>query len=388
MKEDNCGFKYPFVNHDVCIECGLCLKVCPELNEPALNAPKQVYALSNKDKGIQTTTSSAGFSTVLSTKIVNEGGIVYGCCQENFEIVGHIRIDNIADLNLIKNSKYVHSDIRDSYRNAKKDLDKRRTVLFTGTPCQIAGLLCYLRKSYSNLITLDVVCHGVPPMKMLKEQVRSYSETKNIPAEDIRVSYRWKQQHRFKPIDIKFGLRTEVRRNGKFKIVKEENDNVNPYMRCFQTGISLRENCLNCHYAQEKRVSDLTAADFWGIGHEVSSSMIDNYGVTLLLINTDRGLSLFEQIQKNFDIETHTLNEAKIRNRCLTQPFPRLKERDRFLELYEKEGLYAATFATDPVYRYESRPIIRLMRSTKYTNLALRAVNKLLRITKGLYEKK
>lgn len=382
MQEDKYGFIYPVVDAVTCIRCGLCLKVCPELTPPVFHMPKNVYALSNKDFYTQLTTSSAGFSSTLSAYVINNDGVVYGCSQENFENVCHIRVDNIDDLEKLKSSKYVHSDISNTYQAAKQDLDRGITVLFTGTPCQIAGLLGFLRKPYNNLITMDVICHGVPPMKMLKEQVRAYSKTKNVPAKDIRVSYRWKESRHSKPTIVKFGLMTEICKDGKFNVVKKENDNINPYMRCFQTGISLRENCLQCPYARTERISDFTAADFWGIGQEVKSELIDNNGVTLLLTNTEKGEQLFKKIKNNFIIEEHTIEEAKIRNRCLTQPFPRLKERDRFLEIYSRNGLYAAVYATDSVYRHEIKPIVRLMRSSKYTNFILRGVNKLIRIAR------
>ena len=196
MQEDEYGYKYPLVDYDKCIKCGLCLKVCPELNSYTLNSPQKVLAVVAKDKEIVKTTASGGFATLLSEKIIDEGGVVYGCSETNFETIGHIRVDNQKDLCKLKNSKYVHSDIRLTYREAKKDLDIGRKVLFTGTPCQISGLLGFLRKQYDNLITMDLVCHGVPPMKMLKEQVLSYPEIQNVPHEDIFVKFRWKTYSR------------------------------------------------------------------------------------------------------------------------------------------------------------------------------------------------
>ncbi len=380
MKEDECGYRYPFVDLNKCIECGLCLKVCPELNSYDLNAPKNVYAVTSKDKLIVKTAASGGFSSVLANYIISRGGVVYGCFEENFEKIGHVRIDNINDLNKIKNSKYVHSDIRLTYREAKADLNKGKEVLFSGTPCQISGLLGFLRKPYDNLLTLDLVCHGVPPMKMLREQVRSYPEVRDIPSEDIIVDFRWKENIRSGCGSIRYGLRTAIRSGMQMRVIRKENDTVNSYMRCFQTGISLRENCLHCPYARRERISDITAADFWGLGRDIDSDMFDLDGVSLVLVNSIKGTHYFNRIKDAFNIQERTFEEAKFRNRCLSQPFERLKERDKFLRLCREKGLITAAKATDPVHRFESNAIIKFLRTNRIGNFGVNFFLKTLRL--------
>jgi len=380
MKEDECGYRYPFVDHNKCIKCGLCLKVCPELNSYDLNAPKNVYAVTSKDKLIIKTAASGGFSSVLANYIISRGGVVYGCSEENFEKIGHVRIDNINNLNKIKNSKYVHSDIRLTYREAKADLNKGKVVLFSGTPCQISGLLGFLRKPYNNLLTLDLVCHGVPPMKMLREQVRSYPEVRDIPSEDIIVDFRWKEKIRNGCFRIRYGLRTAIRNGMQMRVIRKENDTVNSYMRCFQTGISLRENCLHCPYARKERVSDITAADFWGLGRDIDSDMFDLDGVSLVLVNSIKGTHYFNRIKDAFNIQERTFEEAKLKNRCLSQPFERLKERDNFLRLCQEKGLITAAKATDPVHCFESNTIIKFLRTNRISNFGVRLLSKTLRL--------
>ncbi|WP_289770358.1 Coenzyme F420 hydrogenase/dehydrogenase, beta subunit C-terminal domain [uncultured Duncaniella sp.] len=380
MNEDECGYKYPSVDYNKCIRCGLCIKVCPELNSYDLNTPINVYAVVSKDKSVIQTTASGGFSSVLVNHIISHGGVVYGCSENNFEDIGHIRIDKINALNKIKNSKYVHSDIRLAYREAKYDLDNGINVLFTGTPCQISGLLCFLRRPYDNLLTMDLVCHGVPPMKMLREQVLSYPEIKDVPYGDVFVDFRWKEEIRSGCFRIHFGLRTVIRSGEHMREVRKENDIVNSYMRCFQTGISLRENCLRCPYARKERVSDITAADFWGLGRDIDSDMLDLDGVSLILVNTTKGTHYFNEVRDAFNVQERTFEEAKLHNRCLSQPFERLKTRDKFLNICRGKGLITAAKATDPVHRFESNVIIQYLRKYRISNFVVRCLSKGLRL--------
>lgn len=381
MKEDKCGYKYPIVDINKCIKCGLCINVCPEINGYSLHSPINVFAAVAKEKSTLHTAASGGFSSILSGYIISQGGVVYGCCEDDYENIGHIRVDNIADLNRIKNSKYVHSDIRLTYREAKEDLNSRRKVLFTGTSCQISGLLGFLRKPYDNLLTMDLICHGVPPMKMLKEQVMSYSEIKNVSPKDIFVDFRWKEDTRNGCGKIRFGLRTTIRNGDQLKVIHKENDIINPYMRCFQTGISLRENCLRCPYARKERISDLTAADFWGLGRDFPSDMFDLDGVSLILVSTEKGEKAFAEIKELLEIQKRTFDEAKLRNRCLSKPFERHKERDKFLKIYQKKGLIAAAKVVDPIHKFESNQIIQFARKSRISNFGVRIISKVLKIS-------
>lgn len=380
MRPDECGYVYPHIDQQICIDCGLCDKVCPEFRDKSFNDPQSVYALVGKDKEFHQESASGGFATILGREIVRQGGVVYGCSEKNFYTIRHIRVEKEKDLSLLRNSKYVHSDIKRTYEEAKNDLKKKRKVLFTGTPCQIAGLYGYLGKRYDNLLTMDLVCHGVPPMRMLKEQVLSYPEIKGICPEDIWVDFRWKiQSGSYK--GIHYGLRTAVRNgDGSYKVLREEDDIINAYMRCFQTGISLREHCFQCPYTVKKRISDITAADFWGIGSVVSSSMYDQRGVSLILLNTDNGILHFDSVKKYFEIERHSFEEAALSNRCLSAPLARLSQRDEFLRIYRKKGLFAAAKATDPRHRFESMKLVRFLRGNRILNFGLRLVGKIIRV--------
>lgn len=151
-------------------------------------------------------------------------------------------------------------------------------------------------------------------------------------------------------------------------------------MRCFQTGISLRENCLRCPYARKERVADITAADFWGLGRDINSEMLDLNGVSLILVNTSKGIHYFNEIKDAFAIQERTFEEAKLHNRCLSQPFERLKERDKFLKLCRENGMMTAAKAIDSVHRFESNAIIQRLRKNRISNFGVRCLSKGLRL--------
>lgn len=166
LKEDEEGFLYPIVNKDECIDCGLCEKVCPVINQNERHNPIKVLAAKNKDENIRLKSSSGGIFTLLAESILDENGIVFGACFNDKWEVTHGYTETKEGLSAFRGAKYVQSKIGDSYKQAKVFLKQNRKVLFSGTPCQIAGLKRYLRKEYDNLFTVDVICHGVPSPKV------------------------------------------------------------------------------------------------------------------------------------------------------------------------------------------------------------------------------
>ena len=297
MVENDKGFKQPEINKKKCINCGLCKKVCPIINNRYLDYKIQTYALKNKNLEERKNSSSGGAFILLAKYILNKNGIVYGAAfDENFN-VKHMRVDKTEDIQNLMASKYVQSEIGNSYLNAKKDLEAGKYVLFTGTPCQIEGLNTFLRKDYDNLYTQDIVCHGVPSPKVWNKykEYRLKKDKEKIE----KISFRNKDNG-WNNYNIKF-----IYKNSKFKI----NHNDDKYMNAFLRNTILRDSCYNCKFKNKKRNSDITLADYWGI-ENINPDFYDEYGVSLITINSEKGRKLFNNIkERSVYIETD-LDEA------------------------------------------------------------------------------
>jgi len=311
MQEDKRGFIKPKIDQTTCIDCGLCVKICPVNNKLKLEEPKKVYAGWSNEIKEQELSSSGGLATEISRQVLKHGGIVYGASFKDNCTVEHIRIEHANQLEEIRGSKYVQSNIGKTYKECKKDLLDKFQVLFIGTPCQIAGLKNYLRKPYSNLLTIDIICHGVPSQKMLKEFV--YSKTKILSP--IQVSFRSSGQ---------FPYLFAIKSNNKilYKSILFSNDNIyNSYYDAFLRCISFRNSCYSCPYAKKERVGDLTLGDFWGLGDEIPfNENRKNKGVSLVLINSEKGLLFIKKYEDAFALFERTIQEAIKKNAQLRKP--------------------------------------------------------------------
>lgn len=298
MKVDEDGFWYPAVNKEKCIECGLCEKRCPILNDMSIENTPQAYACYNKDEKIRKESSSGGIFTLLASYIIENGGIVYGAAfNQNFE-VEHIEVTNKQDLSKLRGSKYVQSKLGNTYSKIKEHLNQNKLVYFSGTPCQIDGLLCFLNKKYDNLICQDIVCHGVPSPKIWKHYLKKFDLEKNA-----KISFR----------DKSTGWDTysfSIKQNSNsFKELSSQNE----YMKVFLKDLCLRPSCYDCHSKSLHRNSDITLADFWGI-KEVCPEMYDNKGTSLVFINSVKGKKIFNKILKDIKYQEVNINEASKHN--------------------------------------------------------------------------
>lgn len=351
FEEDVEGFRYPLVDKSKCINCGLCDKVCPVLNHAEEQVPLKVYAAKNKIESELLSSSSGGLFIVIAKKVISEGGVVFGAKFDDDWNVVHAFVETEEGIRAFMTSKYVQSRIGNTYCEAKKFLKSGRKVLFSGTPCQIAGLKRYLRRDYDNLLTVDIICHGVPsPMVWrryldgIKQNARQGENSVSSPLSRI-VSERDTASHEADIIGISFRDKRLGWKKFSFvlTLVKASADGKqntvsfshihsrNPYMRLFLKNLILRPSCYYCPVKSGKSHSDLTIADFWKI-EKIHPECDDNRGVGLLLVNTSKGN---RAIDKNLLYMKESSVEAlMVSNPVFAQPIREPLKRSKCFQLF------------------------------------------------------
>lgn len=323
--EEQDGFKYPKIDEEKCIKCGLCKKVCPVINKLSENQYKiSVYASINKEKDIRLKSSSGGIFTLIAKYIIDNKGVVFGAkFNEKLEVI-HDYIEKEEDIELFRRSKYVQSNIGDTYKKAKKILMQGRKVLFTGTPCQIEGLLGYLGREYENLYTQDIICHGVPSPKVWRKYIEYKKKEKgeyplevNFRRKDILGWSNFQVNYKYSKLDENFHHDEDI------------------YMKLFLNNLDLRESCYNCSFKKKNRKSDITIADFWGINNFLPK-LNDELGVSAVIINTKKGQEIFENIKKYMKYEKTDLNNVILDNSCMIESVKYNERRKDFFEKLEK----------------------------------------------------
>ena len=298
LEEDNEGFLYPIVDKENCIDCGLCEKVCLVLHQGEPCKPLKAYAAKNKNEEIRRQSSSGGIFTLLAEQVIQEGGVVFGArFDENWE-VKHDFTETVEGLAAFRGSKYVQSRMEDNYRKAEVFLKQERKVLFSGTPCQIAGLKHYLRKEYENLLTVDFICHGVPSpgvwRKYLKETVARMCDKNSVSTDPISmedahvesISFRDKSSG-WKKYSFALTLSATSRSGVKNTVSLCEVFPQNTFMKGFLADLYLRPSCYACAAKCGKSGSDMTVGDLWGAPSIIGNDD-DDKGTSLVLINKDR----------------------------------------------------------------------------------------------------
>lgn len=322
MKKDQEGFRYPEVDIVNCIKCEKCIEVCPIINKLIVKNDPKAYACINNDETTRMKSSSGGIFTLFAEQIIDTGGIVFGAAFDKMHCLKHIYVENKKDLELLRGSKYVQSQIEDSYIQAKHFLDYGKEVLFSGTPCQVAGLKSFLKNPYNNLTTIDLICHGVPSPDVWSEYIllretRSGSQVKKISFR--RKEQGWKQYH------VSF-----VFKNNEEYLEKFKND---LYMRAFLKDVCLRPSCYACEFKTLNRQSDITLGDFWGI-QNLCPEMDDDKGTSLIFVNSELGKATFERLQSKMQYQEVKMNEAvKYNLSAIKSVLPNLNRDNFFSDL-------------------------------------------------------
>lgn len=281
----------------------------------------RTYAVKHKDYNVRMASRSGGFFTAISDKILQDGGIVYGCVMENNTTAVHIRADNKNDRNKMRGSKYIQSEVRDAFQKVHDDLEAGKWVLLSGTSCQVAGLKAFLKRDYANLLTVDIVCHGVPS-PLVWNQYLHWQEEKN-GNKVIGVDFRNKKD---------FGWASHVEslylENG-----KQVNSDI--FKTLFYGHTILRPACYQCPYKDIIHPGDITIADYWGVA-KAAPEFDDDKGVSLVLINNSKGQVLFDSVADQVEtVETRIEDSMQT---PLRAPFPKPSNRERFWQELRKFG--------------------------------------------------
>ena len=334
MKEDEYGFIYPDIDEQKCIDCGSCKRACSLQTEASLKTPTEGYAVYNTDTEMLMQSSSGGAFSALASEVLKSGGVVYGAAWEREDhqlVVRHIGICDVSDLKKLQGSKYVQSDMGDVFRQVKKMLQADRKVLFSGTPCQVAGLYQFLKKDYDNLYTVDVICHGVPNGRMFND----YLQTNSINAD--KLSFRDKKKG-WEDFYIHYFSKQKS---------KHIHWRVSSFYNYFINMKIFRESCYSCRYAGRKRVSDLTIGDYWGIRQSHPELLKEEEwhrgiynGISCVLVNTEKGKKLLEKSEKIVK-RSSSVELVSRHNGQLNRPSKYPADRDEILELYRTKGYRA-----------------------------------------------
>lgn len=327
------GFYYPEIDQAICVDCGKCNRVCPNVNPVIKNNPidGKAWAVFNKNKQVRDKSSSGGVFSVLAGEIIKRRGVVYGAEWHVDLSVRITRAADSSDLEKFRGSKYVQSLTADSFKYVKKDLENGKWVLYSGISCQIAGLLNYLGAEYERLITCEVICHGGASPAAFQEHLLYMEE--NQQSKVVAVNFRCKTKEGCQNLDYLF-------QNGNHLPFRNPMEDL--YYRGFQNGKLLRESCFSCAYVGRERAGDILIGDFWGLKRDEVEYPDELSYPSLVLVNTRKGMGLWQDVKEGLYIFERPLKEAYDGNLSFKRCIPRSIWRNRFFKEFEKNGYRSA----------------------------------------------
>lgn len=334
------GFIYPEIDINMCIDCGMCKKVCAFQSATELRKPLKVLGAAEKSMDIKNS-ASGGIATILADEIISQGGVVFGAsfAEKDGQIsVKHIPVKSKKDLLKLKGSKYVQSDMLDVFENIQILLNNGEKAIFIGTPCQTDAVRAFLRKDYDTLILVDIICHGVPNIDFFQNYLDYLGKTRGGRIKDFK----------FRDKYAGWGLNASVIYDVDGREYKEFIDaSESSYYTMFLSAEIYRQNCYNCKYACNKRCGDITLGDFWGVEKEHKEELAENEeihiqdGFSVVLLNSQKGMDLWEECSKKTFYFESTFEKASNYNQQLCRPSKMGKNRLKIFAKY-KEGGYEA----------------------------------------------
>lgn len=320
------GFRYPQIDKDACVNCGLCEKVCPIDKALEVSDEQKAYAAVHKDDEVLAKSTSGGAFTAIADAIFAQGGIVYGAAMRDGMQVKHIRTSGKDDFEGLRSSKYLQSDTGTTYQMVEQDLKQGKTVLYSGTPCQIDGLKNFLRKDYENLYTADIVCHGVGSQAYF-DKYMDYARERYGKIKALR--FRSKE---YAGWSCGGGVVVVVDSSDCLKKIPYR-DFDNYYYSYFLSGDIYRKSCYSCKYANTNRVGDFTLGDYWGV-EALNLPLQTENGCSLLLVNNQHAMQLLDEIESLDRVET-TVEQAAHCNKQLNAPSKLMDSRQNRIGEYE-----------------------------------------------------
>ena len=333
MTTDQDGFYVPeILDADACINCALCSKVCPFENPKSNTATNLFYAAFTNDDNTISRCSSGGIFPELAKWFLDKGGKVYGAYLDENHKLFHIGIDKKSDLIKLQGSKYLQSDIKQTYQECKDELNKNRIVLYTGTPCQIQGLKRFLGKEFDNLYTLDVVCHGVPSPSVFEAYVK-FLEKKHC-AKLVDINFRDKKRNGWS-ITLRYTMEFSSGKRKDYYLISK----LSEYFMAFLSGAISRESCYQCPFSSLERPGDITLGDFWGY-QATRPELRHDAGLSLLLVNSQKGHHLIECCKEK-GVTLNSVTEDSVKrseNKNLYYPTVRPIIRNKVYEELSQKG--------------------------------------------------
>ncbi len=327
---DKLGHTQPRIDTATCVDCEACVKACPEMSVVDKKASTKVLASWDKDDASREKSSSGGLATALSNKVIEEGGVVYGCAFVQPFAFEHIRCSTMDELERLRGSKYVQSDTSKCWATLRKDIKQGRKVLFIGTPCQVAAARRAVRDA-ENLFTVDLICHGVPSVKILKD---------SLPADFFTLS--------FDKVEFRASTKYHFSAKSGISVVYDRKLSEDWFLKGFFTALYYRDSCYACKYANATRCGDITLGDFWGVDEALIDTDVEK-GLSLVMVNTDKGGQLVDDIKDRINIVERPVDEAIAGNKQLSKPMPRRWGARVFSTLYPYCGFKPSLFASIPV---------------------------------------